>query len=128
MPTPKGLNKAFTRNKPEIERAVEIACKRMASRALQVLEDILENPDEETRWRIAAAKEVLDRGFGRPKQSVETVVRDATADSLILALNEGKRRASITVEGEVIRKELENEETRSTEVGNEGARPKEGVA
>lgn len=74
------------------ERAIEIACKRYSERALQVLVDCLTDENIEVRWKIVAAKEVLDRAWGRAKQSVDANVKIEGSEALIDAINAGKAR------------------------------------
>lgn len=79
-------------------RAIEIACKRLSARALQVLEDALDlqkTPDLEYRHRIEAAKEILNRGWGRPKQTVDTNVNVNADESFLEAINAAKGRVAI---------------------------------
>ena len=45
-------------------REIEQACKLQADEAMKVLADLLQSDDEKTR--LAAAREILDRGYGRP--------------------------------------------------------------
>lgn len=92
------VNKYAARRKGENKiHAIEIACKRLSFNALQVLEKALDEkstPELEYRWRIAAAKEILDRAWGRPKQSVEAKVEVAGVETLIEALNAAKKRVN----------------------------------
>lgn len=74
------------------ERAIEIACKRESLAAIEYLFSVLKDDTVETRWRIVAAKEVLDRGFGRPRQNVEQKVTIEGGDALLAAIAAGNQR------------------------------------
>lgn len=90
---------ALDRKQTDIGRSVEIACKRLSQRALMVLEKALDEartPELEYRWRIAAAKEILDRAWGRPKQTIDANVNIEGSEALITAINAGKERARNT--------------------------------
>lgn len=84
----------------DVERAIEIACKRESMRAIEYLFNVLQDDSIETRWRIVAAKEVLDRGFGRPRQNVEQKVTIEGGDALLAAIAAGNQR--IKQVGEII--------------------------
>jgi hypothetical protein len=61
------------RPKGSLNRAtaeVKKAAQKYTNKALKTLAKIMENGEQESA-RVAAAKELLDRGFGRPSQSVE---------------------------------------------------------
>lgn len=79
--------------KPGVARSIEIACKRLSWKALQVLEKALNDDTIEMKHRIDAAKEVLNRAWGRPKQSIEANVNVQTGESLIEAITAAKSRA-----------------------------------
>jgi len=53
-------------------RTLSEAAREHSPEALRVLVDALSNPDT----ALAAAKEILDRGFGRPAQAVEITGED----------------------------------------------------
>lgn len=55
----------------------------LSMRAVQVLEDALSDPDP--RLRVVAAKEILDRRFGKPKQEQEVTVQGADLSAMHLA-------------------------------------------
>lgn len=65
------------------ERAIEIACKRLSIHAINVLEMALKKEDVDIRWKIQAAKEILDRGWGRPAQSIKADINISTIDALV---------------------------------------------
>lgn len=96
MATPKKLATQRKMNSPaqDKERAIEIACKRYSERALKVLVDCLSDDKIDVRWKIAAAKEVLDRAWGRARQSVDANVKIEGSEALIDAINAGKARVS----------------------------------
>ena len=80
--------------KPGIARSIEIACKRLSWKALRVLEAALEDEKIEMKVRIQAAQEVMNRGWGRPKQSIDATVNVGGGDALLAAITEAKKRAS----------------------------------
>jgi hypothetical protein len=74
---PKGaLNKATA--------DVKIAAQAYTDRALKTLASIMDNSESDTA-RVAAANSILDRGHGKPKQSMDV------DGSLNLAINEIRR-------------------------------------
>ena len=91
---PGGRHHGSTDKKSDKERSIEIACKRYSEAALKVLTDCLTDTEADIRWKIVAAKEVLDRAWGRPKQSVDASVKIEGADSLLAAIQAGKARVS----------------------------------
>lgn len=89
MPT--GIPKV-KRSQKDLDRALEIACKRMSPKALEILEKGISDPSIEFRWKLAAVKEILDRAWGRPKQTADVKVELGGVDSLVAALNEARER------------------------------------
>ncbi len=86
---------------PEIERAVEIACKRVSKDALEFLEQAIKDSELDPRVRMMAAKEILDRAWGKPKQNIEQSVNVNAGEDLLQALRDARNRAqqdSITAE------------------------------
>ncbi|MGI0011231.1 MAG: hypothetical protein ACREAE_07510 [Nitrosopumilaceae archaeon] len=78
--------------KPGIIRGVEIACKRLSERALKVLEDAMKDETLDMKHRLDAAKEILNRAWGRPKQSIEANVNVHSGEVLIEAITQAKQR------------------------------------
>ena len=78
--------------KPGIERSIEIACKRLSWKALKVLEKALDDERVDMKIRLQAAQEVFNRGWGRAKQSVETIVNVHANDALLEAITHARRR------------------------------------
>lgn len=87
--------------KPEIERRVELACKRISERGVEFLNKLIEdalNPDipknekPDARWVMMAIDQVLNRGFGRPKQQIDQTIQMEGGDALIDAIRQGKER------------------------------------
>lgn len=82
--------------KPGIERAIEVACKRLSERALKVLENALDpvkTPGIDYKMRIMAAQELLSRAWGKPKASVESKVTFEGGDALLNAMKNARARA-----------------------------------
>lgn len=92
-------------NGGELARKIEIACKRLSVRALQVLEQAMNNESIEMKHRIDAAKEILNRAWGRPKQSVEANVTVHTGEQLIEAITQSRERMANVID--VTPKEIE---------------------
>lgn len=79
--------------KPEIERALEIACKRLSGAALRVIEKIMMDDKADPKVRMDACKEIFNRGFGRPKQTAETVnINLSGGEDLITAITQARNR------------------------------------
>lgn len=79
--------------RPEIARSIEIACKRLSAKALDILEKAMNDEKLDMKHRLDAAKEILNRGWGRPKQSVDTNINVNNGDALLAALTSAKDRA-----------------------------------
>lgn len=82
--------------KLDLERRVDIACKRLSSKALDVLEramDETKTPDIEYKYRIMAAKEILDRAYGKPKQAIEASVTLEGGEAFLKMMQEARERA-----------------------------------
>lgn len=89
---------------PDIERRIEIACKRLGDGAIRLLEKLMMDENTEVRWRIVAAKEILDRGFGRPKQSIDQKITMNGGEAFLEIMRDARERAEkevqpTTVEG-----------------------------
>jgi hypothetical protein len=95
---PKGIPKAGYRKGRRVSteqfHAIEIACKRLSTRALEILEEAMNDKGTDPRYRIMAAKEILDRGWGKPKQSTESTVNVNASDNFVQALREARARAN----------------------------------
>lgn len=52
------------------DREIERAAKELTSKAMEVIEEILNNSQNSAYLRMAAAKEVLDRGWGKSRTGV----------------------------------------------------------
>ncbi len=75
--------KGFSGNpfgRPKASTLVRDAARAMTTDAMNVLKAALSSDDE--RIRIAAANAILDRGYGKPGQSVESDDGDETLDQL----------------------------------------------
>lgn len=76
-------------------RSIEIACKRYSYNALKILTDALDpakTPELEYKMRMVAAKEILDRGYGKPKQSIDQNV-EISVTGVTQALEAARQRA-----------------------------------
>lgn len=80
--------------KPGVKRSIEIACKRISWRALDVIEAIMNDTTADPKVRMDAAKEIMNRGWGRPKASIETNINVGASDSLLQALTEARKRTN----------------------------------
>lgn len=80
---------------PKHERSIEIACKRYSHKALEILAKALDEtktPDLSFRDRIIAAKEILDRGYGKPRQAIDQKV-EVSVTGVTQALDQARARA-----------------------------------
>lgn len=85
----------MARRTPELERKIDLACKQMSFRALEVLDAALDpkrTPDLDYKYRIVAAKEVLDRAWGKPKQKIEAKIEQAPSDAFVAAMQKAEQR------------------------------------
>jgi hypothetical protein len=64
------------------------AARRLTRKALKALEDVLDDPDCPRPVKITAAVHILDRGWGKPKESVEAKIEGRL--DLEWLLNRGK--------------------------------------
>lgn len=81
--------------KPGIARSIEIACKRLSWKALKVIEKALDDETVEMKVRLDAAKEVFNRGWGRPKVAMEATINLGGGEALLNAIQDARTRASI---------------------------------
>lgn len=83
MPRPAGLPKTGGRQKGtrnKVTADVKEAALAYTSDALDTLSEIMRSPKEPAAARVAAARELLDRGHGKPKQSVDLDANVLIAD------------------------------------------------
>lgn len=91
----KSKRSVMARRTPELERKIDLACKQMSFRALEVLDAALDpkrTPDLDYKYRIVAAKEVLDRAWGKPKQKIEAKIEQAPSDAFVAAMQKAEQR------------------------------------
>jgi hypothetical protein len=62
----------------KINRALKEIAQQYTEDALQVLQDVMKNGDSDAA-RVAAAREMLDRGYGKPKTTNEHTGPDGAA-------------------------------------------------
>lgn len=84
--------KVSKNTKPGVARSIEIACKRLSWTALKVLEQALKNENLDMKYRIEAAKEVFNRGWGRPKQSIDANINVGGGEALLEAIALARKR------------------------------------
>lgn len=53
--------------------------------AVEFLLSVMRNAEEETKDRIAAARDILDRGFGKPKQQTELTGGDGVEINIVIS-------------------------------------------
>ena len=63
---------------------VKAAAKAMTPEALETLRDAMTNPAAPYAARVSAAIHVLDRGWGKPKESVD-ITHKTTLEDLVMA-------------------------------------------
>lgn len=81
MPRPAGLPKTGGRKKGSLNKAtvdVKEAAQAFTVDAIETLAKIMKGDEQPAAARVAAANALLDRGYGKPKQSMEV---DATVRS-----------------------------------------------
>lgn len=78
--------------KPGVKRSIEIACKRLSWTALKVIEKLMNNEEVDPKVRMDAAKEIMNRGWGRPKTSIETNINIGGGEALLQAITDAKKR------------------------------------
>ena len=77
---------------------VREACRLMANEAVQILSEIMQSKKSSPMARIAAARELLDRGFGKAPQAIAIgtkgaidlsgMTTDEMADALMAAMHD----------------------------------------
>lgn len=85
---PSDIKKRYPNKTKEL--AIENACKRHSFHAIDLMFKFMTDETIDTRWRIQCAKEILDRGYGRPVQSVKADVNIGSVDKLIEILKTGR--------------------------------------
>jgi hypothetical protein len=60
--------------RPQSVSAIQLAARRHCLEAIERLADIMRNGGPDAPAKIAACRELLDRGFGRPAQSIDLAV------------------------------------------------------
>lgn len=70
--------------RPKVDRA-RATCRRAGPELMEKLIELALNSETPPAVRVAATKEVMDRGFGKPQQSVEFHQRPKTVKELTLA-------------------------------------------
>lgn len=75
---------------------VKAAAREMTPKALATLEQVMDDPKAPPAARVGAATAILDRGWGRPTQSIEGQV-GLTFERLILMATEREERLTLRV-------------------------------
>jgi len=57
--------------RPKVVAEVRALARQHTAEVITTLLAIMRNPEHDPRARVAAAKEILDRGYGRPSQPIE---------------------------------------------------------
>ena len=68
--------------RPKVLKEIQELARSHCPRAIETLAGIMDAPQSSRRDRIAAAIALLDRGYGKSAQSVESTVRHVDPDSL----------------------------------------------
>ena len=93
----KGNPKTGGRQKGTPNRAtaeIRELARQYSGRAIDVLVSIMEAPDKNDNARIAAARELLDRGHGKPRQAIEADVGLQSGNPLEELLKEIAKKRS----------------------------------
>lgn len=89
--------------RPAVIREVRDLARAHTVTAFNTLLSVCENCKAPPAARVAAAAHILDRGFGKPQQSIVSTIRDArryTDDELYAFLIESEGGGGITAEAE----------------------------
>jgi hypothetical protein len=90
----KGMASPNAGGRPAVIRDLREAAQGYSEEALSVLAGVMRNADAPPAAKVAAARELLDRGFGRPMQSVENKIEiQSMADTAAQVLMELSRKA-----------------------------------
>jgi hypothetical protein len=87
---------------------VKTAARKLTPEALGTLQEVMEDKKAPPAARVSAATAILDRGWGRPKQTIEAEAINGTMSFLALVQAsfapevEARARARMVVEGHVI--------------------------
>ena len=82
---------------------VKEAAKALTAKAIATLENVMDDPRAPPAARVGAAATVLDRGWGRPTQSIEGNVKPfSLADLVALSMVDREAKARTLAEGKLI--------------------------
>lgn len=84
-PFPKGKS-GNPGGRPKVPAEVREAARTYTSEALATLAEIMTNPKTPPATRVSAAQAILDRGWGRPQQSVEVQAQTKTHEEWLAEL------------------------------------------
>ncbi|MGZ8096731.1 MAG: hypothetical protein ACXWUD_10890 [Methylosarcina sp.] len=116
--TKRGGRRAGSGRKPGVQNKVTRALKEMASeyteRALDVLVEVMEDPEAPHAARVAAADKVLDRGHGRPAITVDATLSDTLGPDMLKRLEtemmERMARARARQQAVLIERRIDDED------------------
>jgi hypothetical protein len=81
---------------PDVERQVEIACKRISQTAVNYLEMIIEKAlggeQIDPKVVMIAIKEVFDRGLGKARQQIDQNINVNGGEALVEAIQQARMR------------------------------------
>jgi hypothetical protein len=75
-------NPGGRRKKSKEDRDVEALARQLSPEAIRTLREIMRSKKAPASARAGAAVAILDRGYGRPKQSIEATVRRIDPESI----------------------------------------------
>jgi hypothetical protein len=78
----------------QVVHDVKDAAKALTAKAIATLENVMDDPKAPPAARVGAATTVLDRGWGRPTQSIEGQV-GLTFERMILMATEREERQTL---------------------------------
>ena len=85
----------------QVVHDVKDAAKALTAKAIATLENVMDDPKSPPATRVAAA--ILDRGWGRPAQSIEGNVRPfSLADLIAMSWEQRQAKKAAQTEGKLI--------------------------
>jgi len=91
MPFKKGQS-GNPKGRPKANRELQDLCKQHTVLAVTKIVEVLQNPEDQ-RVAMIAAKEILDRGWGRAPQSVSHENSDGSALQAVIQIVKGEEKS-----------------------------------
>ena len=68
--------------RPKVIGEIQTLARQSTAEAVETLRDILRDKNAPPAARVAAANSILDRGYGRPSQTISSTGREKPADQM----------------------------------------------